>query len=507
MKKTLKLVAIFMAIMVVGIAGGLTVYYLIQNNKTYYIYDLRIVEPVEEAPMYVYLNDAYEYKNFKNKKVYMTSSADNSFEIGIYASTSLDTRDVTLVSSDPSVAYIEILDGKCYVRYKKAGMATITASIDMVTDSFDLYVYNQAAEDLNIYDNEYYGEYAERYTNQIVAYADDLVYQYDIVANSAFLDKDNENINLDLLRIDETSINKDVFESIKIDAQSKKLTVQCKSSLNATLIADQRTEHNESIVLQSYYYSEQGEIKTGNSYPVEVRVIADTPEFLQVEVAATPDFNNSYIFMDTLDFEGKNDEYISSNIEDFLSYQKAEMYLAQNGEKSVYKTFFTDRISEIYIKFRKVYTNGDIVYLNPANETNPKEQHPYTLTCEEEFLKLSENKEYYVLKLNRSYFEESGSIVRSFNINVKLDDYINFDSDFMFEFKNYSAENVLLFYDFDAVKQCFVYSYWDLRAQYHNEICNEQGDIINFGGIDIDFSTYPKPPVPPSETEPEEEVL
>lgn len=498
MKKTLKLVIIFGVILFVGFAGGLAVYFLIQENKTYYIYDLRIVEPVEVAPQYVYLNDDYEYTQFKNKKVYLTSADDNKFEIGIYLSTSIGTRDVELVSSDTNVADFVFEEGKCFVCYKKAGKTTITASHEKVNDSFDLYVYNQTAEDLKVFDNEYYGKYSNVFPNKVIAYADDLVYEYDIVANSAFATDDNDLINADLLRIDETSINKDVFSSISIDSKTKKLKIQCKSSITELLMAQQKTETDESIVIQSYFYSFEGDIKLSKSYVVNIHVIADTPEFLQVVMATTPDFSNSYVLMDTSNYASASEEQIYANIEDFLSYQKAETYLAQNLEKSVYRTFFTSKTSEIYLKFRKVYTNGDIVYLNPANAVDAENPHPYSFVNGGELLTLSQNKEYYVLKLDKDDF--AGNPI---TITLKLDDYLNFESDFVFEYKEYTADNVDDFYKFDAVTQSFIYNYWDLRARYNNEICNAKGQVVNFGGIDIDFSKYPEPPEELPEEDPE----
>ena len=42
----------------------------------------------------------------------------------------------------------EYKQNRCFVKYKKAGEATITAKIDMVTDSFGLYVYNQTAHNV-----------------------------------------------------------------------------------------------------------------------------------------------------------------------------------------------------------------------------------------------------------------------------------------------------------------------------------------------------------------------
>ncbi len=486
MKKTLKLVGIFMAILVVGVVGGLSGYFIIQKNKTFHIYDLRIVEPEEGTSSHVYINPDWQYTSIKNRKVYMTANKDNKFEIAIFAHTSNDTKNVKIVSSNEDVAEVVFAGNKCYIEYKLAGVTTITASIDKVIDSFDLYVYNQPAEDFFVYDEKYYGDYSldDRFLNKIVAYADDLTYEYDFVTNSIFSDSDDAEVNGDLLRIDETSVDTSVFEKVEIDASRRKLIVKCKSSFSATLVANQELKKNKSITVQSYYYSEEGDLKPSKAYHVDVRVIADTPEFLQIVMSSTPDFDDSYVFMDTLDFSRATEEYIYNNIEDFLSYQKAEQYLALNEERSTYKTFFTNKVSEIYIKFRKVYTNGDIVYLNPMSEENG---NPYTITCDNSCITLSQNKEYYTLKVTKDYYNALGSNI--FNLNISVDDFIDFDSDFVFEFKEFTAENVEDFYGYNGNTKTFEFTYWDDRTRYNNEICDANGNIVDFGGIDIDFDS------------------
>lgn len=492
MKKTLKLVGIFIAILTIGITGALSVYFIMQKNKTYHIYDLRIVEPVEGANTYIYKNTERvdEYKTFKNKKVYMTAGEDNMFEIAIYADATNGASNLKIVSSDPSVADIEFKENRCFVKYKKAGETTITAKIEMVTDSFDLYVYNQVAEGFIVYDRTYYGIYAEMFSNKIVSYADDKSYTYDFLTNSSFATEDDNGVNGDLLVVDPESVNNDVFENVSIDASSRKLIVQCKSSLSASLIAEGKPYVDESIVIQSYYYSAEGEAKPSKSYVVDVHVIADAPEFLQIVVSATPDFEDSFVFMDSLtkDFSRATEDEIVADIENFLLYQKAEQYLAENGEKSTYKAFFTNKVSEIYLKFRKVYTNGDIVYLNPLTANDPKDPHTYevvNMAQLEEFLILSQNKEYFTLRLDKIDFDASLKL----SINLKLLDFERINKEFVFEFKDFTAENVEDFYDYYSQTNSFVYKYWDQRTAYNSEVCDASGRVINFGGIVVDFET------------------
>ena len=525
MKKTLKLVGIFIAILTIGITGGLSVYFLIQNNKTYYIYDLRIIEPVAEANTYIYTNKENKYATLKNQTVYMTAESDNLLQIAVFTDTTADMSKLKIQSSDRSVADIVYVNGRCFVEYKKAGEVKITASIDMVKDSFDLCVYNRPAAEFNVYDLTYYGKYAEKFANKLIAYADDKIYDYDFSTISAFYVEgseeevedeiveeppvadgevvdgetpeetvkkpiinfkgDDETVNGDLLEIDNTSVNTDIFSKVSIDAATRKVSIQCKSSISEALIAEGKPYVDESIVIQSYYYSTEGEKKPLKSYVVDVHVIPDTPEFLQVEVAATPDFKDSYIFMDTEDFTDATEETISSNIESFLKYQKAEQYLLENEEKSTYTAFFTDKVSEIYLKFRKVYTNGDIVYLDEITKQNGNPFDFDAATNSTGYLTLSQNKEYYTLKIDKTYFESNNN---KFDIELTLGDITNFSRTFTFEFKEFTAENaVKYFYKFDHETMTFTYKYWDLRTRYYNEICDPAGNVIDFGGIEIDF--------------------
>lgn len=522
MKKTLKLVGIFIAILTVGITGGLSVYFLIQNNKTYYIDDIRIIEPIAEANTYIYTNAENTYATLKNQKVYMTAESDNLLEIAVFLDTTASLSKLKIQSSDRSVADIVYLNGKCYVEYKKAGQAEISVSIDMVKDSFMLYVYNRPADEFNVYDLTYYGKYAEKFANKIVAYADDKLYEYDFSSKSAFYEEsdeeveepaapvaqpqaenneelpegelpeeekkpiidfkdDDETVNGDLLEIDRTSVNEDVFAYVELDASTRKLSIQCKSSLSEILNSEGKLHLDESIVIQSYYYSAEGEKKPSKSYVVDVHIIPDAPEFLQVEMAATPDFENSYILMDTKDFAGATEEEIAANIESFLSFQKAEQYLLNQEEKSSYTAFFTDKVSEIYLKFRKVYTNGDIVYLDELS----KEENPFSLSFEDDRLILSQNKEYYTLKLDREYFETNGS--NFYEISLQLGDFLSKNSTFKFEFKEFNEDNLFDFYEFDVETLSFRYKYWDLRTRYSNEFCDPDGNIVDFGGLSIDF--------------------
>ena len=472
MKKTLKLVGIFMAVTLVVLVGGLSIYFLVQNNRTYYIYDLRIVEPVSNARGYVYTDSTANYTSIKNKTVYMTADGSNRFEIGIYAYTSINTTDVEISSSDTSVARVIITGNRCYVEYVGAGVATISVKIGSVVDSFDIYVYNEVADDFVVYDNRYYGEYSNYFPNQIISYSDSIQYTYDYVVSTPENSDASDVVNSSLIRIDETKVNEDVFEEVYIDADNKKLVLTCKSDLTNNM--------NETIVVQTYYYTADGRIKISDNYYVNVRIVAYTPEFLQIELATTPDFTDGYVFMNTEKIdEGSLTEDIIQNdteiLEKFLSYQKAESNLELTNENSVYNTYFTDKVSTIYLRFRKVYTNGDIVYLTPNDSENP-----FEISADEDNLKLSANGTYYTLTVSSAYFDTH----QTFDITISLSDF-DLSHTFKFEFAEFNSENLEKFYDYNEETKIYSYKYWDPRTRYSNEVYDELGNIIGFVGINI----------------------
>ena len=473
MKKTLKLVGIFMAIIVVAVVGGLSGYYLITKNKTYYIYDLRIVQPVADADTYVYVNSENQYVSMKNQRVYMTAEEENFIPIAIYASTSTETKKVEINSSDPSVAKIVFKGNECFINYLKAGTAVITTSLGGVEDSITVEVFDQVAEDFSVYDYKYYGDYASYFPNQIIGYSDSITYEYDYVAYSASGETAGDLLNNELLRIDTTKLNNNVFAKAQIDSINKKLVLECKSNITSNL--------NEQIIIQSYTYSEDGEVKVENNYVVNVNIVAYTPEFLQVELATTPDFEDACVFMNTIviDDADLTEENILNNpeiLDEYLSYQKAENNLVEHEETSVYKTLFTDKVSKIYLKFRKVYTNGDIVYLNPL-----KTSTHYNLEADTDYLKLAPTKDFYVLTLSEDYFETHDSFDIELSLLVSGSEHsFNLRHTFKFEFANLIEENCDLFYSYDVVNGVYTYDYWDKRTRFDNEVYNEAGQVVSF---------------------------
>ncbi len=473
MKKTLKMVVIFGVILFVGVFGALAGYMLITKNKTFYIYDLRIVNPIEDAGTYVYVNELNNYVSMKNQKVYLTSEEENLIPMAVFAYTSTQTKDVKIESSNPNVAKIVYKDSLCFINYLQAGTAVITSSLGGVTDSITVEVYDQVTEFFTVYDYKYYGNYADYFPNQIIGYSDSITYKYDYVVFSAAGESAGDLLNNEHLRIDDSRLNMNVFEEVYIDPVSKQLVVTCKSDLTSNV--------NEQIIVQSYTYTNDGVVKVENNYVVDVNVLTYTPEFLQVELSTNPDFTNNCIFMDTtyVDDSLLTDEVIQNNpeiLDTYLSYKKAENNLTLLNETSVYKTLFTDKVSKIYLRFRKVYTNGDIVYLNPLETANH-----YQLNVDDTHLKLAPTQDFYILTLNSDYFNSNLSfdIVVSLIVDGSEFSY-NLKHTFKFEFANLNLSNVDLFYRYDEQTGVYTYNYWDPRCHFDTEISDAEGNIVGF---------------------------
>ena len=201
MKNTFKLLAIFMGSLTIIIVGALTGYFLISKNKTFYIYDVRFVEPVSSMEGFIYTEipnslledeegekaDAVsdgesagttegvegeeeeeftEYTAIKNQTIYMKSEATNIMPIAVYVNASIKVNSVEITSSNTDIAKIVYKDGGCFVQFLREGFVTITSDFHGVKDSFSVQIYDQLPSNFNVYDYDYYGDYAELFPNR-----------------------------------------------------------------------------------------------------------------------------------------------------------------------------------------------------------------------------------------------------------------------------------------------------------------------------------------------------
>ncbi len=477
-----KFVIIVMVSVLVGVSAGLGIFLIFSRIKSFDVYDLRIVYAVSENSYYIYTDSDsdIEYEAVKDQKINLTSSEEDILEIGVYVDTTATTIDATVVSSDTSVARVEFVSGRCYIYFLRAGTVTITASFEDMSDSVTFEIYDDNAEYFVVYDDDYYGEYlysenyASTYQNNVNIYADDQVYSFRFEVSALSSGEASDGVDSELLRVDTTNVDFDnIFWSISIDAENQLLNISCRSTIVDNI--------SQTILIQSYYVTETGEIKPANSYEVYVHIIAYTPEFLQIELATSPSFEDSYIFMDTIN---PLDDLSDIDVEDILSALRAELNLTSEGESPVYQVFFTSSVQRIYIRFRVVYTNGDIVYFNDGDEIklNNLEDDDTTIifsvvatSTSGEGIKTWYDGSYSTLTLSESDFSSG-----SFRITLTISGGYNLTSTFEFSFKELNEDNVLLFYSYDDETGIYTYTYWDLRTRYTDVICDENGNIVGF---------------------------
>ena len=496
MKKTFKLVLIFVGGLIAIIVGALTGYLLISKNKTFYIYDVRLVEPIEGRAGYIYYDkgkkieksdeeeggtssdaekvedtEAVVYTPIKNQTIYMKSQATNTYPIAVYVSSSTSVDAVSITSSNKDIAKIVYKNGGCYVEFLKEGFVTITSEFHGVKDSFSVQIYDQLPSQFNVYDYDYYGDYAELFPNTLVSYADDVEYRYDYFLNNVSNTGSNANIDGDLIRIDQENLQTDVFENVYIDSVTNELVVRCKKPEEL-----HKDNVDSTIILQSFYYADDGRVVIENNYEVKVHIVRYIPEFLQIEVSGTPNFEEKIVLTDTVrrDISSLTSAEILENpslLDDYLLAEKAENYLAENGEKATYKAFFANKIERLYARVRMVYTNGDIVYLhNGENAT-------ITLSNSDYCVKDPTN-DYYIMTLNSTNFFTAPSEV--FEISVTVDGFA-FSHTFEFEYKERANANILDYYKYDTETGFYTFKYWDERAKFDNEIYDKNGNVIAFG--------------------------
>lgn len=495
MKKSLKLVAIFIAVLIVVVVGGTSGYILISNNQTYYIYDLRLVEPLENVGGYIYNDENVDYVKIDNKKVYLKDADDDYFNVGVYANTSNNSNNIEYHTSNSGVAYFDrSVAGELRVKYVGEGNATLSVSIGSVSSSFDITVFNLVPSNFQVFDYEYYGKYAEetQFINLVNTYSDSgttYYYNYKVDATEDANGNlvGNENINNANLRVD--YFDDTLFENVSINETSKQLVLTCKSGVSTG-------EGTTQVIVQAFYEN-KGTVSVVDSYVVNVKIESNKPEFLQVELSSSPNFDENVFFVDAQNMADVEEEQILQKFDQYVKYQKTETYLHEKGETPIYNAYFTDQVDRVYLRFRTVYTNGQVASLLLGDE----------LTCNNgnEYLKPTYFKDSYYLELKKGQgFDGSNTFRLSMNLTK---DGVTLSH--TFEFKYYelnqnfintnSEDDFWNFYSYDVDTNTYEYIYWDIRAKSKNAITKD-GKICGFGDLTLDLSRF-EPAASESETE------
>lgn len=278
---------------------------------------------------------------------------------------------------------------------------------------------------------------------------------------------------------------------IRPDTENKKLNLRIRNGIESDVQAV--------IVVQSYYRTVDGEIKAkeGCSTTVYVNIVANKPQYLQIELGSTNNFLEKAVYMDTNnDIDGET--ATGEELEEYLANITAVNYLKNNEEgveyKPVYHVYFNKAVNHFYLKFRAVYTNGHVQELNPLTES----ELSFTLTHKSEHiidndLKHQDGSNYYEVTFETSPDFESGG---TYTITLTLEDGSNMSFDFIFIYQEIKNDPTS-FYSFDPESRTFEYTYWDSRMRLKNVVTNEEGKITKLVGIDMsEFPGYEQSPEP-----------
>lgn len=304
MSGKLKKAIIAIVVVLIVAVGGLVAFTVFSKVSTTTVYDLRLVEYNTNSEIF-------------EKEVFLTAEEDNKFDFNLKVSASAMTSFV-VSSSDNSVAKVAVSGDHYVVSYYKVGKVTISAVAPdnaSVKDSFVLTVKENYPIDFAITNGK------EGSTSEVEIYADNKEYIFDFHASS--IDK-NSPVNNDTFSVLD-DYDKDVFESISIDASSSKLIIKAKQNVESTI---------EYITLICKTTDADGE-KAIAHFLVKVDVKGNYISDMQIVLSTRPNFESSM--------------YVCGNGN------------LKNGEQRVSgsQLVFCENINIVYAKVRVLYTNGE----------------------------------------------------------------------------------------------------------------------------------------------------
>ena len=219
---------------------------------------------------------------------------------------------------------------------------------------------------------------------------------------------------------------------------------------------------------------------------MEVRIVRYIPEFIQLEISSTADFEEGYVFTDTrkenigdvitpqmiADPSLITDE-VEARLDQCLQAEKAENYLTENGEKATYRAYFNENVKELKIRIRMVYTNGDIVYLKQGVNAVIS----FNGLAESDHCVLDPTNDFYIMKLDKTNIFADESSKFTIEIKETVIGMNHLVRSFDFEFK--TQTDWTNYYTQDG--KIYKFNYWDKRAKFLNEIYDKNGNVIAFG--------------------------
>lgn len=220
MSGKLKKAIIAVVVVLIVAVGGLVAFTMLSKVSTTTVYDLRLVEYGTNSEIF-------------EKEVFLTAEEDNKFDFGLKVSASAMTAFV-VSSSDNSVAKVSVSGDHYVVSYYKVGKVTISAVAPdnaSVNDSFVLTVKENYPINFDIPDKKPDPDNEHPSYPVVEIYADNKEYVFGFTASS--IDA-NSPVNNDTFSVLD-DYDKDVFESISIDASNSKLVIKAKQNVDTTI--------------------------------------------------------------------------------------------------------------------------------------------------------------------------------------------------------------------------------------------------------------------------------
>jgi len=411
-KKLIILLVSIIATVLVGVVG----FFVFSNLATTTVNDLRIV-------------DAKSGKEISEKEVFITSQNNNSFTLKL--KTDLSYSSFRVVSLNPEIAKITSNKGVYTVTYLKAGTTKIVATTiepSNVKDTLVLKVKDFLPTEFYITDENAISN------DEVEIFADDREYRFKFDAVQGMVDK---NINKSSISVVD-NYDKNVFKSVKIDAQSSELILSAHQS---------EYERREIVTLQ---VKSNGAVV--DNFVVKVKIKGNYISDIQLMLSNTPNFTNSkYIYG-----EG----------------------LLKEDETRVNTVVLTEEVFTVYAKVRIVYTNGEMFDVT-QDVTAENTQGSYANISRPQL------SDYYSIDIRRinggnttlgsaeikfAYSGKDTPVYFAFNyLPTNEEGYKNFLKNSLYK------ENI----DYNGYKT-YKYVYWDNRFERLDVITDADGNIIGF---------------------------
>lgn len=451
MSKKLKVLIIVIAVIVSTAALFVGGYFLINNLSSTTVYNLQIVS-ADGSPI-------------KNTSVYLTSEAQNNFKISVKISAS-NNSGYYFESSNTDVANVVKIDNDFYVKYYKPGEAIISVYSRVtrgVYDNFKVTVYNNIVGDIVIDGNK---------DNIITVYGDGNESIKNYIATGIMENLDCNNMQLRVV----DDYNKNVFNSISIDAETQSLKI------NTKLVTYDSTE---SFCLQSYYIDENGNEHVEKNYQYTLNVIGYRIQDIQLLVSENYQFTgNSYLFL----------SYNETDTD------KSKVFKLE-GEEIIDHVYITKDVKTLFFKIRVVYSNSTYADISTADITSGSSRNyveivggssrnmDYWSVTAKDNIPLTNHAAYDYINFSYTDIVVNSFVQKEFEI-IYLEASTDTESDY-YRFINKELYERVADSNLPEGKDTLYYSYiyWDSRFKRTDAITNANGQIIDFTGENPDCNT------------------